>query len=87
VLRQQADEVAAVHVEDHLPPVVEPHAANRVVWEASAQQRLRLVHDVDVLGVEEEPQTLCPGHLRDVAIAEVEAEQLGVRLRLEHDPA
>jgi hypothetical protein len=42
-------------------------------------------HDGRILRVEEEAGPVGPGQLGDVPVTEVEAEELGVRLRLDHD--
>jgi hypothetical protein len=46
---------------------------------------LRVGDDRWVLGVEEDPEALRSCHLRDVPVAEVKPEQLGVRLGVEDD--
>ena len=64
VLREQAREVRAVDEEDRLGAVMDERAPDGVLREASAQQRLRLVHDVRVLRVQEETEPLRSGQLR-----------------------
>ena len=69
----------------HLAPLGD-HPPDQVVRQHGAQDRLGLVEDPGVLRVEEEAKPLCAGHLGDVTVPEVEPEELGVGLWLEHDP-
>ena len=86
VLREQAREVAAVDPQDDGRAAVGQHPAGAVGREDASQQRLALADDARVARVERQSQALGAGERRDVTVAEVEAEQLGVVRGGEGDP-
>jgi hypothetical protein len=52
--------------------------ADAVAGQAPGEERRGVRHNLRVRRVEEDAQPLCARHVGDVAVAEVEAEQLGV---------
>jgi hypothetical protein len=70
----------AVHVRDHVAAAAGHNPADAVLGEAAAEQRLRIRDDAGVTGVERETQSLRPREASDVAVAEIQAEQLRVVL-------
>ena len=58
VLREEAGQMAAVHVQDHLGAIVEEHAPDRVLWKAPAEQGIGLVTIVGYSESRQMPQSL-----------------------------
>ena len=85
VLGKEAWQVGVVEREDGHRPTVCELASNRVLREASLKELMRTGDDPGVLRVEEQTKPQGPTHSNDVAIAQVEAEQLGVLARSELD--
>jgi hypothetical protein len=86
VLGEQAREVTVVDGENH-HTLAARDPCDAIAGEAAAQKRLGLVDDRDMPSVEEDAQTLCARESCDMAVAEVEPEQLGVVGRREADRA
>ena len=76
-----------VHAQHDRGASVREYVSRAVAGEAPSQQRGRLFHDVGIRRVQREPQPLGPRPGGDVAVSEVETEQLGVVVRREGDPA
>ena len=86
VLREEAGQVGALDVQNDLGAVVENHTPDRILGEAAAEQGIGLAHDRRILQVEADPQPLRPSRLTDVAVPQVEPEQLGVVIVRELEP-
>jgi hypothetical protein len=78
VLREQARQVAVIDPQHQRRTPVRDDSTDPAVREPPPQERLGLGDDPWVLRVEREAQALAARHGRDVAVAEVEAEQLRV---------
>jgi hypothetical protein len=85
VLREQAGRVDVMDVQDHRGATIGVHAADAVRREAATQERVGVGDDLRVAGVEREAELLRAGHLGDVAVAQVQAEQLRVVTRVERN--
>lgn len=79
--------MAVVDEEHDHGPFVTEQSADAIGRETAPKQRLRLGDDHRVASVEEDAQPLGPRELGDVAVPEVEPEELGIVARARRPPA
>jgi hypothetical protein len=77
-LREEASEVGGVKRNARHAFVLHVRDADPVVGEAVADQLLDLADDLRIRGVERNPQSFGSAGANDVAVAEVEAQELGI---------
>ena len=86
VLREQAGEVSAVDVKHDLGAIVERARVRPGSAGSTPEQGVGLVDDGPVAGIQEETKPLGSRELADVAVSEVQAEELGVVSVREDEP-
>src|SRR6187200_2763874 len=77
--------MGAVEAEDRRGPLPRGEPADAVPGKAARKERLGFIDDPAVRTAEEEPQPIAPPGPDDVAVAEIQAKQLGVVGRGELD--